>query len=119
MSAKTILIAEDDEANFKYLEIILTLAKYNIVRANNGIEAIKICESTRIDLILMDIRMPEMDGFEATIAIRKFNPTVPIIAQTAYTAQKDQIIAKEAGCNDFLTKPLERNSLLNTIKMYI
>ncbi len=117
--SKYILIAEDDEANFKFLEIILNIAKYNTMRAENGLEAFNIARTQHIDLILMDMRMPEMDGLEATSNIRQFNKSVPIIAQTAYTTENDKFLALEVGCNDFITKPIDKAQLLETIKKYL
>jgi len=116
---KTILVAEDDDANYKFLEITLVLAKFKVIRAENGLMAVEIFQNQTIDFIFMDMKMPEMDGIEATIEIRKINKDVPIIAQTAYSTQKDELMAIQAGCNNFITKPLERKKVLAIIGEYL
>ncbi|MBN1969863.1 MAG: response regulator [Candidatus Delongbacteria bacterium] len=88
----------------------------NIIRAINGIEAVEICKSNpHIDLVLMDIKMPEMDGYEATIRIKEFKPNLYIIAQTAYSSEADKEKAFACGCSDFMSKPLKRELLLSKI----
>lgn len=116
---KTILVAEDDDANYKFLEITLVLAKFKVIRAENGLMAVEIFQNQTIDFIFMDMKMPEMDGIEATIEIRKINKDVPIIAQTAYSTHKDELMAIQAGCNNFITKPLERKKVLAIIGEYL
>lgn len=112
-----VLIVEDDET----ADLLLTLAVKKISRevlhAKTGIETIHSCRKhPDIDLILMDIKMPEMDGYEATRQIRQFNPEVVIIAQTAYGFTGDRERAIEAGCNDYLPKPLNQAVLIELIK---
>jgi CheY-like chemotaxis protein len=116
---KTILIVEDDDANYKFLEIIITIAGYKVVRAENGKDAVEICRNDNISLILMDIRMPGMDGLEATKLIRNFNSSVPVIAQTAYAFTNDERASIKAGCNMFITKPLNRKTILSIIDGYL
>ena len=117
---KTILIAEDEEFNFLYLKTILSSHNFNLLRAHNGKEAVRICKSnSEIDLILMDIKMPVMNGFEATSKIKKSRPDVPIIAQTAYSTKNDRNKAYESGCSDFISKPFTQEDLLEKIKTYI
>lgn len=119
-SDKTILIAEDEEINFLYLKELLLDTGVEILQARNGCEAVDICKSiTNIDLILMDIKMPEMNGYEAAKAIREFKPDVPVIAQTAYALQKDINKIKQAGFSDFIAKPLNEKTLLETVNKYI
>lgn len=102
-----VLIAEDDEISLLLSLHSLSAVSNNILTAKNGHEALEITKShSDIDLILMDIKMPEMNGLEATKEIRKFNEKVTIIAQTAYALLGDKEIAIEAGCNDYLTKPV-------------
>ncbi len=116
----SILIAEDDESAFFYLSEILKRYSKQIFRANNGQEAIDICKNNKdIDLVLMDIKMPDVDGFEATREIRKFNKTIPIIAQTAFAMVGDQQKVKDAGCNDYISKPIERNELYEILLKYL
>lgn len=115
-SSLHILVSEDDEVNYNYIRILLTRAGHRLSHAADGLQAVELCrQGPPFDLILMDIRLPEMDGFQATREIRKFNPTIPIIALTAYTFSDDQSLALQAGCNDFLPKPMKREDLFNAI----
>ncbi len=118
LSKKTlkILIAEDDETALLHLTIILKEISKEIIIAKTGEKAIDLCRQRHdIDLILMDIRLPKMDGLVATREIRKFNPTIPIIAQTAYAMAEDRLQALKAGCNDYLSKPINKDVLLSKI----
>lgn len=115
---KTILIAEDVESNFLLLRAYLK-NNYNLLHACNGIEAIEMFKQYHPDLILMDVKMPEMDGIKATQQIRKLSITVPIIAQTAFAFDQDRVRIIEAGCDDYLTKPISPASLKETIEKYI
>jgi CheY-like chemotaxis protein len=111
---KTILVAEDIESNFKLINYFLIRANVDVLRASNGKEAVDIALSNSdIDLILMDLRMPEMDGFTAVKLIREAKIKVPIIAQTAYTDERQR--ALDIGCNTFITKPFDKNGLLKVI----
>jgi len=116
---KIILIAEDVDINYFLLAEALKKTKANIVRAVNGKEAVELTQKQHFDLILMDIRMPEMDGIEATREIRKFNPTIPIVAQTAFDDENDIQLIMAAGCNDHITKPINLKAFLSVIKKYI
>lgn len=117
LSGKTILIVEDDQVGMGMIENMLAPTKCSIIKAVNGYEAtIKAMENATIDLILMDLKMPVMDGFEATRLIRNELPKLPIIALTAYSMQKDKEKALEAGCNDIITKPLNKVMLLKKIE---
>jgi two-component system CheB/CheR fusion protein len=114
----TILIAEDDDVNFLLLNLWLN-SHFNIIRAINGIEAVQLYEKNdSIDLILMDIRMPHMDGIEATKEIRKMDMYIPIIAHTAYAMNEESFAIKKAGCNQVLIKPITRNQLLDVLGQY-
>lgn len=116
----TILIAEDDNINFLLFEKIINDFNYTILRAKNGQEAIDICTKNKdIDLILMDIKMPVLSGFEAISQIRKIYPQIPIIAQTAYSSEEDKIKIKHAGFTDYISKPLDRIKLNNLITTYL
>jgi PAS domain S-box-containing protein len=113
---KTLLIAEDEDYNFTYITELLSGTSFRLLRAINGAEAVEICKSNpNIDLVLMDIKMPLMDGYEATKQIRQFNSVIPIIAQTAYSTEADKNKALMAGCNDFLSKPFKQNVLISKI----
>jgi signal transduction histidine kinase/CheY-like chemotaxis protein len=117
---KVILIVEDEEVNYIFLESVLHDTQAQILYAQNGRQAIELVKSiNKIDLILMDIKMPEIDGFEATREIRKFNQTIPIIAQTAFSQKSDVNRCFDAGCNDFISKPIEIELLISKInKMF-
>lgn len=115
LAGKTILVAEDEDSNFMLLEKILGFEKINIIRAVNGKEAVeKFKETKEIDLILMDIKMPVMNGYEATNEIRKVSD-VPVLALSAYTSIEDKEKAINSGCNDFIEKPIKRSVLLEKI----
>jgi len=117
---KTILIAEDEDSNFMLLEEMLSTLNINIIRAINGIEAVNTCKlNNRIDLILMDIKMPIMDGYEATKQIKKIKPNLPIIAQTAYSTEVDRNKALASGCTDFVGKPIKKILLISKIKEHL
>lgn len=112
-----ILIVEDEEIASEYLSIILGVFNPTLLFARTGIEAISICkENTDIDLVLMDIKMPIMGGYEATREIREFNKKVVIIAQTAYALGGDREKAINAGCDDYVTKPIDSENLINKIE---
>ena len=117
-SDKVILVVEDEHINFRYIQEILKRTNAEVVRAENGQEAIDIARSMPLDLILMDIKLPIMDGYEATRKIREFNENVPIIAQTAYVMSGEEEKTKEAGCNAYLTKPLRLNVVLETVDSF-
>ncbi len=104
-----ILIAEDNDSNYMLINAILK--NYNLTRARNGAEAVEFAKGQKFDTILMDMRMPVMDGLEATRRIREFDKITPIIAVTANAFQSDRAAAKDAGCNDFITKPLKKKEL--------
>ncbi len=115
IQGKTILIAEDDEANFFLAKILLKRNPAKVIRAENGKEAVDICkENNRIDIVLMDLKMPVMDGFEATKEIRSFRKNLPIVAVTAHVLDSVKEKALNAGCNDFISKPLN-NEILNIL----
>jgi len=120
MKGKTILIAEDEDSNFKLLESILQPYQTNIHRVKTGVEAVNVMRNGLCPaIILMDIKMPEMDGCEATRLIRKFDRQTPIIAQTAYAMIGDREKALLAGCNEYISKPIRRSSLIELFEKYI
>lgn len=120
---QTILIAEDEEINYLYLDTLLKeVLKLNctILHAKNGREAIDICKThTNINLILMDLKMPVINGYEATKEIKKLYPSIPIIAQTAYSTIKEKEKAIIAGCDAFISKPITKDSLFNIINKFV
>ncbi len=112
---KNILIVEDDPYNMEYLKEILTIGGLNFLTAINGKEAIQISYKEPIDLILMDIRLPDLDGYEVTRQIKKYKPDLVIIAQTAYVSNEEIQKARDAGCTDYISKPTNKNILLSMI----
>jgi signal transduction histidine kinase/ActR/RegA family two-component response regulator len=117
---KTFLIAEDDKFSYKFLEGFLRQTKAEVVRAADGKEAVELCRNNKnIDLILMDIQMPEMNGLIATEEIKKYNKRVPIIAQTANAISEERQRCIEAGCDDFITKPVNINELYVKIDKWL
>lgn len=119
----SILIVEDEEINYLFLETTLQYGiniKCNILHAKNGVEAINICKkNAEIDLVLMDLKMPVLNGFEATKQIKEIRPNLPIIAQTAYSTAIGRNKAFSAGCDDFITKPLNIKDLKILLTKYI
>ena len=115
---KTVLVAEDEESNFELVRIVLQ-KRYRLLRAHNGIEAVTMNEDERPDLILMDIRMPEMDGLDATRIIKEVDHDTPIIALSAYAFEENIREAKEAGCDAFMAKPFRVEDLIEIIKKFI
>lgn len=117
---KTILIAEDDKNSYAVLERILKPRGAKLLRAINGLEVLDILkQNPNIDLILMDLKMPVMDGLEATKKIREFNKNIPIIAETAHAFSIEKDKALEAGCSDHIPKPINKIDLLKLLKKYI
>lgn len=117
---QTILIAEDEEYNFRLFEAILGNLDFKLIWAKDGSETVELCKlNPDIDLILMDIKMPFLSGYEATQQIRQFNKEIIIIAQTAHALPGDREKAIAAGCNDYISKPIERIILLRMIKKYL
>jgi len=114
-----ILIAEDDDVSYLYLETLMNPLTVKIIRAINGKDVIEICQkNSDIDMILMDIQLPILNGYEATRQIRRFNKDVIIIAQTAYGLTGDKEKAIKAGCNDYISKPIKKKQLLALIQKF-
>ncbi|MCD4773634.1 MAG: response regulator [Bacteroidales bacterium] len=117
---KVILIAEDIYTSTRYYQAALKKTNSVILVAKNGQEAVEMVENNKdIDLVLMDIHMPELNGFEATRKIKKINHNIPIVMQTAYILSGEEDKSYEAGCDDFLTKPIQLNKLLSVVNNYL
>ncbi len=116
---KNILIVEDDMPNAKYLQEVFNNTSANILVAHNGSDAIEIAKQTNLDIILMDIRLPDLSGYEVTQQIRKENKEVSIIAQTAYASGNDRQQAYDSGCNEYLSKPVKSKKLLAVVNKYL
>lgn len=117
-NAPLILVAEDEDNNFELVKVVLS-KRYRLIRAHNGIEAVTLCEDEHPNLILMDIRMPDMNGLDATRIIKEVNRNIPIIALSAYAFDENIKEAKEAGCDDFMAKPFRVEDLLDRIQKFL
>ena len=117
-NAPLILVAEDEDSNYELVRIVLA-KRYRLLRAHNGIEAVTLCEDEHPDLILMDIRMPDMNGLDATRIIKEVNHEIPIVALSAYAFDENIREAKAAGCDEFLAKPFRVEDLLDTVGKYV
>jgi CheY-like chemotaxis protein len=114
------LLAEDDYANAEYVKLVVRHQDIAVIHAKNGAEAIELFKNNPlVDIVLMDIKMPIMDGYEATREIRKLNQDVPIIALTAFALDGDKEKAINAGCTGYLTKPVGKDMLLSVIGSYL
>jgi len=118
MNQKTILVAEDEDSNYELVKIVLQ-KQFRLLRAHNGIEAVNLNEEERPDLILMDIRMPEMNGLDATRIIKEINHNTPVIALSAYAFEENIREAKMAGCDEFMAKPFRVENLIEVVKKYL
>ena len=117
-NAPLVLVAEDEDSNYELVRIVLA-KRYRLLRAHNGIEAVTLCEDEHPDLILMDIRMPDMNGLDATRIIKEVNHDIPIVALSAYAFDENIREAKAAGCDEFLAKPFRVEDLLDTVGKYV
>lgn len=117
---KTVLIVEDNETSNIYFEVALRKTKAHLIWAKNGFEAVEIVKNSNpIDLILMDINMPKMDGIEATEIIKSLYPNIIIVVQTAFILSGEEKMCQDAGCDEFITKPIRLKYLLDTIDRYL
>ncbi len=117
---KLVLIVEDEDLNYLFLDKLLNSTKIKIIRAKTGFEAIEhIKNNKNINIVLMDIKLPEMDGVTATKEIRKINSKIPIIAQTAFAMKGDKDEFIEAGCNDYISKPINAKKIIELMNKYI
>ena len=119
LHGKKILVVEDDLVNSELIKEILYDSKIELIQAVTGKEAIELCRENDYDIILMDIQLPERNGFDATMEIKKFKPDIPIIAQTAYAFESDKQKALSAGCSDYITKPFRKDDLLRMVAKYL
>ena len=118
-STKTILIAEDDESNFILLKEILRKTHVNILWARNGDEAIEFFTSRKVDLVLMDVQMPVRNGYEVTRVMKEIRKQVPVVAQTAYAMAGEREMSVDAGCDDYISKPIRINELMFILNKYL
>jgi len=117
---KTILIAEDEIVNYMFLEVLFEETGAILIHASDGRQAIDAVKTNPdINIVLMDIKMPNINGLEATRQIKVIRPQLPVIAQTAYAMQDDEYKALQAGCNDYISKPIDANKLIGLMKKYL
>ena len=117
-NAPLILVAEDEDSNFELVRIVLS-KRYRLLRSVNGIEAVTFCEEEHPDLILMDIRMPDMNGLDATRIIKEVNHDIPVVALSAYAFDENIREAKQAGCDEFMAKPFRVEDLIDMVEKYV
>lgn len=115
---KLILVAEDNDSNYMLMTYILK-NHYEVVRARNGQEAVDMVDTVKPDLVMMDLKMPVLNGLEATRIIKEEHPSLPIIAVTANAFDTDRVAAETAGCDEFLSKPVSSQKCLETIARFV
>jgi CheY-like chemotaxis protein len=116
---KSILIVEDDIYNTEYIKELLSGTGLNILETSFGFEAIKLCQTNQLDMVLMDIGLPDINGYELIRQIKKFQPSLKIIAQTAYASSDEKQKALDVGCIDYISKPLKSDLLLTMILKHL
>lgn len=118
-TGKVVLVVEDNMISFKLISAVLSKVNAEMVHAFNGRQAIELCSSeNHFDLVLMDMQMPEVNGLEATRAIKRIHPNLPVIATTANTFDEDETSFKNAGCDAFLPKPLQFRQLFELMQCF-
>ena len=119
-TGKTILIAEDDELSRYFFEKALKKTRANLFFVPDGVEALRMIEeNAEIDLVIMDIRLPKMDGIETTRKIKALNPELPVIVETAYAMDHVREEALKSGCDEFITKPIRIETLLTILRKHL
>ena len=119
-STKKVLIAEDNESNFEYLKAILSVKKAVVIRAMNGLDVLeKVKTHENVDVVLMDIQMPELNGYEATRLLKKMYPDITVIAQTAFAMSEDRKKALDAGCDGYIAKPIQPHKLITLLEKFM
>lgn len=120
LSGRTVLVVEDNEVSRIYFKVALEKAQADVIIAGDGREAVRLFqENEQIDLVLMDLNMPGLNGFEATKMIKALRPNVPVIAQSAYVMAGEELDSINAGCDEFLSKPVRLNDLFAMLERYL
>ena len=119
LTGKSILVVEDDDSSYDFFERILRRTGANLMRAEDGMQAVKKFRQNKFDVVLMDIRLPRMDGYKTMKKIKSMNPEIPVVAQTAYAMQGEKDKCLKAGFDNYLSKPIKINELLKMVSRYI
>jgi two-component system cell cycle response regulator DivK len=121
MEKKKILVVEDEERNRYLISFILKSNGLDVITANDGLEGVEAAKKQMVDLVLMDIKMPRMDGYESTRRIRELDgyQSVPIVAFTSYAMAGDEKKAMEAGCDGYVSKPIDPETIVDEIRKYL
>lgn len=116
----SILVVEDTPSNINLIQKYLCKTGARLLLAENGMDAVRLVETNpAIDLVLMDIKLPEFNGLQATLAIKKTKPLLPVIAQTAFAMESDRELCLEAGCDAFLAKPYRKHELIELVQAFL
>ena len=120
MEELTIVVAEDEDINFLFIsEVLMLMGIKNIIQASDGYEVIDICiKNPNVSMVFMDIKMPNLDGYEATRQLKRIKPELPIVAQTAFALTDDRGKALAAGCDDYIAKPTNKELLQHMVRKY-
>jgi CheY-like chemotaxis protein len=118
-SAFKVLVAEDNYENFILIKSLLQSTNITLIHASNGVQAVAHCKQNTFNLVLMDAKMPELDGFDATREIKKISPGLPVIMLTAFASQLSIKDAVAAGCNDYLAKPIDSDILYAALNRWL
>lgn len=116
---KMLLIVEDEDHNYTYIHEILKRTGVGLIRAESGMEAMSLFRKNKIDMVLMDIKLPDVDGYAATKEMKKLRPDIPVIAQTAYAMVQEREKCLQAGCDDYISKPFDPDKLIRLVERYI
>jgi CheY-like chemotaxis protein len=117
-SGKTALMVEDDPVNMRFLTVLLLKTNLNLLYASDGREAVEIVETSPVDIVLMDMNLPVLDGYEATRQIKQLKPHLPIIAQTAHALNEDRDNCLKAGCDEYIAKPIDKYRLYSLMDQF-
>ena len=116
---KVLLIVEDEDHNYTYIHEILKRTNVGMIRAETAMEAVRLFREHKIDMVLMDIKLPDVDGYITTREMKKLNPDIPVIAQTAYAMVQEREKCLQAGCDDYISKPFDPDKLIRLVERYI
>ena len=116
---KVLLVVEDEDHNYTYIHEIMKRTRITLIRAETGKDAIQLFSDHDVDVVLMDIKLPDMDGYKATREIKKRKAGVPVIAQTAYAMVQEREKCLQAGCDDYISKPYDPDKLISMVGKYL